>query len=103
ELGEALADAALDDVLELDGAQHPGAVGDPQRRGPGPGDAVHRGTDLVGDGSAQTPHMRLDRVGGALAHLAPVQVDAAHPSLRGEGDEGGPHLLELALAATVLR
>jgi hypothetical protein len=52
--------------------------------------------------AAQSLHVGLDRVGGALADLAAVQVDAAHAGLRRERDEGRAHLLHLALADTVL-
>ena len=49
------------------------------------------------------PHVGLDRVGRALADLAPVQVDAAHPRLRGERHEAWrPSLLDVALAEAVL-
>ena len=102
QLGEALPDAALHDVLELDDAEHLGAVGDDERRRARLGDGVDRAADVGGDGAAELPDVGLDRVGGALADLAAVQVHAAHPRLRGEGDERRAELLDLALADAVL-
>ena len=43
----------------------------------------------------------LDRVRGALPDLVAVEVDAAHAGGRGEGDEGGLDLGQLALAKAV--
>ena len=43
-----------------------------------------------------------DRVAGALAQPRAVEVDAAHPRLRGEGDEGASSAAELVLAQAVL-
>ena len=40
-LGEAFLDAALDDVLEMDDAEHFAAFGDHQRRAAGAGNVVH--------------------------------------------------------------
>ena len=75
QLGEALADPALDDVLELDDAEHLGAVGHDQRAcAPALAIAVHRAADLGGNGAAQLLDVGLDGVGGALADLAAVQV-----------------------------
>ena len=56
QLGEALADAALDDVLEVDDAEQPPSLGDRQRRAAGLGDPVGDGAQLAtvasGTGSA---------------------------------------------------
>src|SRR5262249_61583008 len=44
----------------------------------------------------------LDGIGRALADVAAVEVDAAHPGLRGEGDEVRPERVHVALAEAVL-
>ena len=86
ELGEALPDAALDDVLELDDAEHLGRRRRRRAASRRPWRSVSTAcADLGGDGAARLLDVGLDRVGGALADLAAVQVDAAHARLRGEG------------------
>ena len=90
QLVEALADAGLDDVLEVDDAEHRGAVGDDERSAAAARDRV--------DGGA-TPRAARRRRGrgraGSTAPAAPlrtaaaVEVDAAHAGLRGERHPGG--------------
>ena len=103
ELGEALADPALDDVLELDRRRAPWRR---RRRPAGVAPALAivstAARTSLGTDPPRLPDVRLDGVGGALADLPPVQVHAAHARLRGEGDERGPELLDLALADPVL-
>ena len=48
QFGKALADAALDDVLELDDAEQPAVLGDRQRRAAGLGDLVRRSPAIRG-------------------------------------------------------
>ena len=49
QLGEALADAALDDVLEVDDAEQAAVLGDGERRAAGLGDLVRDRLDLAGE------------------------------------------------------
>ena len=69
QLGEALLDAALDDVLQLDDAEHARAVGHHQRRAAAARDVVDRGLQRGREAAAQRLDMAADRVGRALAHL----------------------------------
>ena len=79
---EALADALLDDVLELDHAEHARALGRP-RAASRPPRAI--AVDLLGEVGGQRAAALLDvardGVGRALAELAAVEVDAAHARL----------------------
>src|SRR5262249_57001208 len=102
ELAEPLADAALHDVLELDGAEDGGAVGHDERRRPFLGDPVHDAPELNWHAAAEPLDVSCDRVGRALPNLTAVHVDAAHPRLRRERHERRPELLDLALADPVL-
>ena len=102
QLPEALPDASLDDVLELDGPEDSGAIGDDERRRALLGDPVDDAAELQRHAAAQSLHVSGDRVGGALADLAAVQVDATHPRLGRERHERGAELLDLALANLVL-
>jgi hypothetical protein len=102
QLAEPLADAALDDVLELHAAEHARAVGNHQRRGAGLGDRIDGGVHLFRDVATEPLHVGLDRIGGALADLAAVQVHAAHARLRRELHERRAQLLDVALANAVL-
>ena len=87
--------AVLDDVLELDDAHRDVVLRDGERRSARPRDALDR---LVELGWQVPPGPAADRVHGALADLAAVEVHAAHPRLRGERDELGVGLHEVALA-----
>ena len=63
-------------------------LGDDQRRAAGGGDGVDDAADLVGGVPAVVAHPLHHRGGGTLADLpAAVEVDAAHPGLRGERHE----------------
>ena len=46
-LGKALADAALDDVLKMDDAEHPAVLGDRERRSSGLGDGIGDRVELA--------------------------------------------------------
>ena len=120
QLGEALADAALDDVLELDDAEHAAVLGDGERRAAGLGDLVRDRLELAPglgaerrcdhpDRAAGRDRRRgrrgdigEDRVDRALAHPGIADLDAAHPRLCGERNEGRLHLGEVAAANAVL-
>ena len=88
QLVEALAHALLDDVLELDHAEHARTavvgVGDDQRRAALGRDAVRDGVHRLRDRATEVLHPAAHGVGGALADLSAVDVDAAHARLRGE-------------------
>ena len=88
QLVEALAHAALDDVLQVDDAEHEVVLRDDERRAAGAGDLVDLRVELrAGDVAALLLDEALDRVGRALAQPLAVVVDAAHPRRRREGDE----------------
>jgi hypothetical protein len=69
ELSEPLLDAAFDDVLELDDAEHGRAVGHDERRRALLRDVVHDGADSGRERASQPSDVGLDGVGGALANL----------------------------------
>ena len=120
QLGEALADAALDDVLEMDDAEQLAIARHRQRRAAGLGDSVGDRLDLACRLGA---HARLqgDRDGGAdrrrarpplrrlriavdraLADRGGAELDAAHARLRRERNEPGVELAHVAAADAVL-
>ena len=117
QLGEALADAALDDVLEVDDAEQPAVLGDGERRAAGLRDGVGDRIDLAhGLGADRRLHARArlpaddrrrrveivqDRVDRALAHPRAADLDAAHAALRGERNELGAQLGQVAAADAV--
>ncbi len=88
---EALSDAALHHVLEVDRAQDPGVtvlpLGDNQRGAARAPDRFHQLSDLTRHGAPALIYPAGDRVRGPLANLASAQIDAAHPGRRGEGNE----------------
>ena len=98
QLGKALADAALDDVLELNDAEEPAVLGDRQRRAARLGnrigdriDFAHRlGADarpqrLHGPPGSDRDRRRIevvqDRVDRAFAHPGRADLDTAHARL----------------------
>src|SRR5262249_1099442 len=97
QLGETLLDAALDDVLQLDGGEDARAVGHHQRRGAAPGDRVHGRLHLVRKAATQRLDVLADGVCGALPDLAALEIDAAHARVRGERDECGLQGSKIAL------
>ena len=99
---EALAHAVLDDVLELDHAEHLVVARDGERRGALAGDAVELGLELRRRLAALLADPAQDRVAGALAQAGAVVVDAAHARLGGERDEAGVERGQLVLADAVL-
>ena len=119
ELGETLADAALDDVLEVDDAEKPSVLGHGKRSAAGFCDRVGDGIELArgfctnrrmeyADRAGRTDRRRCrvdvaqDRIDGALADPRAADLDAAHAALRGEWDEIGAQLGQIAAAHTVL-
>ena len=93
ELLEPLAHSRLHGVLEVDDAQRlrrAAVLGrDHERRATEPGDGVDLVHELDRDGAASLLHPAPDRVGRALADAAALEVEAAHPGLRGEGHQLG--------------
>src|SRR3954447_9482741 len=104
QLGEALTDAALDDVLEVDHAKQPAVLGDRERRAAGFRDCFGDGSDLPHRvGADRRVHRKRgrSRVGGpdrraqvlqngidsALADPRGSHFHAAHAAVGGEGDE----------------
>ena len=88
EAGEALLDAALDDVLEVDDAEHARAVGDRERRAARLSAIVVAACSTsAGTLPAERRDVARDRVDRALADHAAVEVAAAHARLRRERDE----------------
>ena len=65
QLGEALADAALDDVLELDDAEEPTVLGDGERRAAGLRDGVGDRADFAHGLGADARPQHLHRAAGA--------------------------------------
>ena len=104
ELREALAHPLLDDVLEVDDAER--ASRRSRRRAASRPRRATRST--IASSSAGTEPPRVldpapDRVGGALADRAPVEVDAAHPRLGRERDERAFGDVPLAQPVALLR
>src|SRR5262249_11998522 len=117
EVGEALRNSGLDDVLEIDDAQRARRVGG-ALRGAGAGGPTAFGddegraalgryrVDRVADLGRDRPALLFDppayRVGRALADRAAVHVHTAHARLRSEWDEVGADELALAEAELLL-
>ena len=95
QLGEALAHAPLDDVLQLDDAQHRRILGHHQRCGPALGDGIYLSVNVGRVAPAESHDVGLHRVGRALADGAGRravpgrEVYAAHARLGGEGYKFG--------------
>src|SRR5262249_50995867 len=87
QLGEALADAALDDVLQFDHAERLAVLGDDERRRALPGDRLGRAAHVGRQAATQVTEQFFDGVDRALADAAVVDVDAAHPRVRRERHE----------------
>ena len=98
---EAHAHALLDDVLEVDDAEHLAVARDGERRAALAGDPVELGLQLRRRLAALGGDVLRDRVARALSQAIAVQVHAAHARLGAEGDEGGAGV-EVALADPVL-
>ncbi len=77
---EALADAALDDVLQVNDAERVRALGDDERRAAGARDALDDAGELRGPCRLGDDPL-LDRVGRALADLAPSPLSPPLPPL----------------------
>ena len=96
QLLEALADALLDDVLEVHDAQCTAVLGHDERRAAGRGDLVDRCAELRRDRPSCLLDPALHRVCGALADVASVDLDPAHARLGGELD----HVRAVQVAAS---
>ena len=81
---------------------HLRVAGDRQRGAALAADPVEHGLQLGRRAAAFGLDEADDRVAGALAQLAAVEVDAAHPRLRGERHELGVQLGHVVLADPVL-
>src|SRR5262249_8777571 len=112
QLGKALTDAALHDILEVDDAEQPAVLRHGKRGAAGLGDGVGYCVDLphllAADGRLQCPNRSgrasrshrgveeiEDRVARALAYPRVVSVDAAHPALSREWNEISADLCEV--------
>ena len=74
QFGEALADAALDDVLEMNDAEQPAVLGDRERRAARLGDGVGDGGDLAhGLGARRRPQRLHGAAGGRAAVVAALR------------------------------
>ena len=89
QLLEALAHAALHHVLQMHHAQRATAIGHHQRRAARAGNAVGDFGQLAAGLAAVLRHEFHHRFGGALAHLAAVDIHAAHARLRRKRNEVG--------------
>ncbi len=98
QVGESFLDAALDDVLELDHAEHARAFRDHQRRAALPRDALHRFLDRGGTLRAERLDVLDDGIRRALADLAIADVDTAHARDGGERHETRAERTQVALA-----
>src|SRR5262249_53599254 len=98
QLAEALLDAAFHDVLELDDAEHAGAIGDEQRRTAAARDLLRRRLHALRKRRAERFDVLLNGIRRALAHLAIPDVDAAHARMRGERYEARVQRAQVALA-----
>ena len=119
QLGEALADAALDDVLEVNDAEQPAVLGDRERRAARLArwrrrsrvtsrtvSALTLGRSACtraarADGSRRRVEIIQDRVHRAFADPGSADLDAAHAGLRAERDEVGLQFGEFAAADAV--
>ncbi len=98
QLVEALLDAALDDVLEVDDAERPVVAGDHERRAALAGDAVDGRVDLGRHLAAALLDEVAHGIGRALADDRAVHVHAAHAGRGRERHELGFDGRELVLA-----
>ena len=99
--GEALLDAILDHVLEIDNAHYTIAIGDDQRRAAGASDTSNHVFQFGGLSAAMIAHELHDLFGSAFTDVASAEVESAHAGLSGEGDEGGIAIGEVAAAKVI--
>src|ERR1019366_4405707 len=90
-------DAALDDVLELDDAEHTGAIGDDQRGTSLARNALHGVLDRWWKLFSERREVLDDRIRSTLADLALADVDTAHPRMRRERHEARAERAQVAL------
>ncbi|MCY1411040.1 hypothetical protein D9M71_264220 [compost metagenome] len=105
QLGEALADARLDHVLQVDGAEQPAVGHHQQRRATALGDAFDLAGEAVRHVLAGPADEGQGSVHRALAVDMAVHVDAGQAGFRAEGDGRqlfARRLVEAVLGAQVL-
>ena len=81
QLGEALPDAALDDVAQFDDAEHARTIRNCERRGALARNVVNRARDRRRPGRTDRLDELANRVGRAFAQPAALEIDAAHARL----------------------
>src|SRR5262249_47054531 len=86
QLGEALLDSTLDDVLELDDTKDMNAIADNQRRAAPSGHLVDDLADLLRKDAADRLDMRAYCACRTFADLPAIDIDAAHASMGAERD-----------------
>ncbi len=103
QFGEAFLDAALDDVLEIDDAQRAIAFGHDQRRAAALGDLFDRLPHFARTRCRRARARMLSMASAAPLRICrPSKFDAAHPRLRGEGNERRAQFVHVAAAQAVL-
>ena len=73
QMREPIADAALDDVLQMNDAEGAAALGDDERRAAGAGHTLNDRGELVRHAATPADNPRLDGLGSAFANLAHVR------------------------------
>ena len=110
QLIEALAHTALDDVLQVDGAENLAVFGHQKRRATGIGNFLYALFHFGRNAVAALRAVLGDRIEGAFADLAPVEIDAGHAGDGGERNETSrrrktssrPRRLYFSLASTTI-
>ena len=80
--GEALLHVGLHHVLEMDDAEEPVAVGQPERRAAGAGDAVHRGAEAAAPRRLRPLASRTNRSTASIAPLRSLRPPRSTPDRR---------------------
>ena len=98
QVGEVLADARLDDVLQMDDPEHLPVPGHHERGAAGPGHPVGDGRGLGAVAAPALLHVGPHGIGGPLANLVAAEVHPAHARLGREGHHGEARSGQGALA-----
>src|SRR5207237_1403851 len=96
QLGEALLDAAFDDVFEIDDAERAIFFGDDEWSAAAFGDVFDGAADIAVHVAAMAADELINGVGGPFADFAAVEIDAAEAGLRGEGNKPGAQVMNVA-------